>query len=157
MNRSFHILVDDRGLSRALLENWVPALDPDVIWFIGDSDPDPELLHDIIPVVPMPAREAGSALVEMRATSQEIRIVALFESIEQLVCAAQFGLSAQRAVLVHIRVQGERLSPQVMFGAEQAAQLNSLQQKGFEFYLQPLPKVTSRGLRSATPTVTGDS
>jgi hypothetical protein len=157
VNRSFHILVDDRGLSRALLENWVPALDPDVIWFIGDSEPDPDLLHDIIPVVPMSAREPGSALVELRATSQEIRIVAIFESIEHLVCAAQFGLTAQRAVLVNIRAQGERLSAQVMINTEQASQLNSLQQRGFDFHLQPLPNVTSRGLRAATPTVTRDS
>lgn len=156
MTRSFHILVDDRGLSRALLENWVPAIDPDVTWFVGDTDPDPELLHDIIPVVPMSAMELGSALAEFNASTNETRVVAIFESIDHLVRASQFGLAAQRAVLVNIRGNGDRLSAQVTVSPEQAAQLKKLQEKGFEFNLQPLPNVTSRGLRSATSTVGGE-
>ena len=157
MNRSFHILIDDRGLSRALLENWVPALDPDVIWFVGDSEPDPELLHDIIPVVPMSVREPGPALAELQATAQETRIVAIFESVDHLLRASQFGLAAQRAVLVNIDSTGDRLSAQVIVSQEQRVQLNQLQQKGFEFHLQPLPNVTSRGLRSATMTANGEA
>ncbi len=152
MNRSFHILIDDRGLSRALLENWVPALDPDVIWFIGDSDPEPDLLHDIVPVVPMSPLEPGAALAELRALANETRVVAIFESIDHLVRAVQFRLTPQRVILVNLRGHGERLSAQVMVSPEQSSQLKNLQQKGFDFQLQPLPNVTSRGLRPVTAT-----
>lgn len=148
MSRTLLWLLDERGISRPLLENWVPSFDPDVIWLVSDSDIDDDLARETVPVLPLSPFEIGAALAEV--PDAPARVLLVFTSVDLLASATRMGIAPTRVTLLHARGPGERQSSQVTLDAAALERLRALAGRGFEFVLQPLPNVTGRALNLLT-------
>lgn len=144
MDEQLWIFIDDRGLSRAIRENWIPHISADLVW-LTESSPDDEVdfANGIVPVLDLsPADIAALSIEEADAPGH---ILAIFDSLENLVEAAGYGLQPRRVTIVsHQTEGGERIAPSVAFSQRDLNYIRRLTAKGYRFYIQALPNVTAR-------------
>ena len=143
--------VDDRGVTRALVDHWLPQLDVDVVWLVGPSVFDEELLRDVVPFIPLSALELATVVAEPPA--EATRVLALFSSLLDLAEAAALGLGPDRVVIQHLGAQegAERISAHVHLADGDLNAVRALQAAGFSFELQSLPIVTARAWAPLAP------
>lgn len=146
MSRRVHVLLDDRGIQRALVDLWMPALDADVVWFVGPmSDaPGDEQARDVVPVVPLSAMDVAAITAE--PSEDDSVVLVLFCTTSDLQEAAMMGMPAGDVTLVALSGSDAttRLSAEVHVRTGDVAALAFVEQRGFTFALQPLPNVTER-------------
>lgn len=137
----------------------MPALDADVVWFIGPlaDGPDDEQARELVPVVPLSPMDVAAILAE--PSDDESVVLVLFCTAEALRDAAMMGLPAAEVTIVALGGDDAttRLSAEVHVTAADIDALSLVEQRGFTFELQPLPNVTERpwspGVFSASQSV----
>jgi mannose/fructose/N-acetylgalactosamine-specific phosphotransferase system component IIB len=147
MNLTHHLLLDDRGISRPIEELWIPALDPDLVWWIADDDIPPDAIGESLPAVVLSPTQWAAAAAE-RPDPAIHRILVVFTSLEQLTLAARFGVQPQPVTVVHRRCGDDcpRIASQVYLEPAELLRARTLADQGFEFHIQAIPRVTSRRL-----------
>ncbi len=138
----FHL--DDRGVSRALLDLWIPAVDPDVIWIIGGALPDDDMEREIVPFIALSSLDVAAVAAE--AGGDGLRVLAVFCSVEALKNAALMGLPAGRVTIGALGTEEAdiRVAATVHLLADELAVLRSLEEREWSFEIQALPNVTPR-------------
>lgn len=137
--------LDDRGLSRALLEMWIPHLAVDTVWLVDVQPPlDVRTRTELLPVVPLSAVDLAAVAAEPRGESA--RVLVAFGSVEALRIAAGLGFGPTRLTINHHRpgADSRRVAPEVELDAPALDGLVELEELGFSFEIQPNPHVTPR-------------
>lgn len=144
MDEQLWIFIDDRGLSRALEEIWIPHIGADLVW-VTESAPDEEveLSNGTVPILEVSPADIAALSIEEADTQG--RVFAVFDSLASLMEAATFGLQPHRVIVVSYRPEdGDRVAPNVQFGPKDHSLISRLVAKGFTFFIQPIPNVTAR-------------
>lgn len=152
-NIRFHL--DDRGLSRPILEMWIPSTDADALWYIGqDGTEVDQHSGDIVPMMVLSPMDVTAVMSERSAGGETV--IALFESLEMLEEAIDFGLEPCRVTIHHLAPSDEkaRASATVFLTDSEIKAIRRLTRMGFEFVAQPLPNTTGLPL-SASPLFQG--
>ncbi|MFT6398448.1 MAG: mannose/fructose/N-acetylgalactosamine-specific phosphotransferase system component IIB [Bradymonadia bacterium] len=136
--------LDDRGVSRTLLELWIPAIDPDVIWIVGGDLPGDELRRGTVPFIGLSAVDAAAVAAEPGAT--DLRVLAVFCSIHALKEAAAMGLSPDKVTVSSLGDQERerRVAATLHLNADELTLARTLEERGWTFAIQSLPNVTPR-------------
>ncbi len=136
--------VDDRGVSRQLIDLWLPHFDADAVWIVGAELPDDVLERTDIPFVAMSAIEVASVAIELAETAA--RALVVFASVDALYEAAQLGLPPARVTLQHLEESDEtvRLGVSVHLRPAWTTNLSALEALGFSFEIKGMPSVTAR-------------
>lgn len=146
MTRRVSLFLDDRGLHRSLTDQWTHAVDADVVWFVGaiDHGPDDDQARDVTPILPFSADELAALARE--PSEEEVSVIALFATVDDLRDAAIVGLPPADVTILNLREGADttRLSAEVHLTDAQREGLAFLEARGFTFELQPLPNVTAR-------------
>ena len=147
MSTPFRAILDDRGVSRALLDLWIPHVDADAVWVVGGELPDADLARDIVPFVEMSPLDV--AAVASEAGADDVRILAVFCSVHALKQASIMGLGATRVTITSLGngTQDHRVGASVHVSAAELADLAATARRGFSFDIQGLPNVTARTWR----------
>lgn len=149
MDEHLWIFIDDRGLSRALEEIWIPHIGADLVWLTENSpDEEVELSNGSVPILEVSPADIAALSIEEAETDG--RIIAIFNSLSSLMEAVTFGLNARRVTIVaHSSENGERVAPNVHFSPADHSLIARLAGRGISFYIQPIPNVTARPWPSA--------
>lgn len=136
--------VDERGVTRQLVDLWLPHVDADVVWVVGAPIPDEELERDAVPFVSLSAVDAATVCAEV--SDDTPRALVVFASLDALHTAALMGLPPERVTLLHIASDesSTRLAADIHVSESQIALLAALEDLGFSFEIRPLPNVTAR-------------
>lgn len=147
MSSPLRAILDDRGVSRTLLDLWVPHVDADAVWVIGGDLPDAELARDVVPFVELSPLDVAAVAAE--AGGEGLRILAVFCSVSALRQAAVMGLAATRVTIAALGdgSQAHRLGASVHLNSEEYKELGAVAERGFTFDIQGLPNVTARAWR----------
>lgn len=147
MSTPFRAILDDRGVSRALLDMWIPHVDADAVWVIGGDLPDADLARDVVPFVEMSPLDVSAVASE--AGGDDVRILAVFCSVAALKQASVMGLTATRITITSLGdgTQAHRVGASVHVSKDELADLAAAARRGFSFDIQGLPNVTARSWR----------
>ena len=149
MSHSPRLILDDRGVSRALHELWLPHIDPDAIWVIGGELPDHDLERDIVPFVMLSPLDVAAVAAE--AGGGDLRILAVFCSTSALKQAAAMGLGPDKVTITSLNSEGgeRRIAASVHVSETELSELADAERRGFSYEIQGLPNVTPRTWRPA--------
>lgn len=141
---SLRIHIDDRGVSRQLLDLWIPQLDIDAIWLVDEQPSTAEPPGDALPIAALSATDVAAVAAEQADDSR--RALAVFTSCDALETAAMFGLPPGRVVLQRLVRDGDthRVAVDIELDEEALRVLARLEARGFQFEIQSNPHVTSR-------------
>lgn len=144
MNNYLWIFIDDRGLSRPILEFWVPALSIDVIWTTGKTlDAEIDLNAEGSPALEL--SPADIAALSSEFTDEQGHVLVVIDSLAALQDAIDFGLEVPEVTIVHhVKTNGERVGPSASFTREDIRQVEHMARRGLKFFIQPIPNVTAR-------------
>lgn len=144
MNNHLWIFIDDRGLSRPILELWVPALNIDVIWTTGKTIEDEiDLNAEASPALEL--SPADIAALSSEFTDEQGHVLVVIDSLKSLQESIDFGLDIPEVTIVHhVKPDGERIGPSATFASEDLKLVENMARGGLKFYIQPIPNVTAR-------------
>jgi len=141
--------VDVRGLSRAIVDQWLPHVDADAAWLITGSEPLGPLPDALsTPCIAMTPNDLA-ALVHESNTEDDLRVLVVFASIQSLERAADAGLPPARVTCIQLgdeEAERTRLGTGLHVSDVELELLRSIQARGFELLAQALPNVTPRPL-----------
>lgn len=144
MNNHLWIFIDDRGLSRPILELWVPALGIDVIWATGNAlDDEIDLNAEVSPALELSPADIAALSAEF--TEEKGHVLVVIDSLTSLQESIDFGLEIPEVTIVHhVKTDGERIGPSASFTDEDLRLVEQMARGGLKFYIQPIPNVTAR-------------
>lgn len=144
MDDHLWISLDDRGMSRPIEEIWIPNLSIDVVWMTAPA-PDEEINLNAGSTPTLELSPADVAALSAEFTDERGRVLVVFDTLEALLQASNFGLSPSRVTIVSYTPEGGvRVAPNVHFTQEDQQRITVLTARGFELFIQPLPNVTPR-------------
>lgn len=136
--------LDDRGMSRQLLDLWLPHFGADAVWIVGAEIPDEDWVRAGVPLVSLSVVEAAAAAQEHLGNKAQALVV--FTSIADLADAADMGLPVSLVTLQHLAESEdtERLGASVHINRQDLATCAALRGSGFSFEIKSLPNITAR-------------
>lgn len=159
MTPDLHVHVDGRGLSRPLIDNWLPTLHVDAVWLIGtpaDLPDESELDRCPVPVIVLSPHDLVAAALEPCSEPRGVMVV--FPGLDGIADAATLGFLPRRVVLTHVppRDGSQRIAAGVELTPGDHDIVSDLGGRDVEFVVQSLPNVTARSLTPRTPDEPGD-
>ncbi len=154
MTPDLHVHVDGRGLSRPLIDNWLPDLHVDAVWVIGTPADLPDE-HDLdrcpVPVIVLSPHDLVAAALEPCDEPRGVLVV--FSDLSAIAEAATLGFLPRRVVLTHVppRDGSDRIAAGVELTEGDHEIVADLGGREVEFVVQSLPNVTARSLTPRPP------
>ncbi len=143
MDDHLSVLIDSRGLSRAIVEAWIPALEPDTVWLVSPSELPDE--SGPVPVLRKSAEDIGTADVTS-ADNDDSSVLVVTTDVASLSGAHRHGLHPCLVKITCLESGGQRFAPQVQLSDADRCGLIQLIEAGFRVEICALPNTTPRAL-----------
>ncbi len=146
MTHWLHVVVDDRGRSRHLLEAWTRSLAVEHIWFVDFDEPQarPDGLR---PTECDISHWDLVALLHEPRPDDEPHVLCVFPSLVSFNHALRAGCRIEEATVLHRQAGDVRLASHVHLDENGVDALRQAYQHGVQLFAQPLPNITARSLR----------
>lgn len=150
MKQWLHVVVDDRGRSRHLLETWTRSLAIEHIWFV-DFDESQAASDAARPTECDISHWDLVALLREPRPEDEPHVLCVFPSLVSFADAIEAGCALDEATVVHRHAGDVRLASHVHLDEVGMNALRRAHQQGIQLFAQPLPNITARSLRPPEP------